>query len=59
MRFNEALLIEYIQKIEGHKNSKGEEAPWVIKSHESGKILSSHKSKAAAEKHLQNMHIHS
>lgn len=36
----------------GHKNSDGEEAPWVIKSHETGEILSSHKSKEDAEKHL-------
>jgi hypothetical protein len=36
----------------GHKNSQGLDAPWVIKSHETGKILSSHKSKKEAEKHL-------
>lgn len=41
----------------GHKNSKGEKAEWCIVSHETGKILSSHKSKAAAKKHLQQMHI--
>lgn len=51
-------LFEYVQKLDGHKNSKGEEAPWVIKSHETGKILSSHKSEKAAKKHLQDMHIH-
>lgn len=56
---SEALLVEYVQYIEGHKNSNGEKAPWVIKSHETGKILSSHKSKSAAKKHLQNMHAHS
>jgi len=41
----------------GHKNSKGEKAEWVIKSHTNGKILSSHKSKEEANKHLQEMHI--
>lgn len=51
------FLLEYIQHIKGHKNSKGEPAPWVIKSHETGKILSSHKTKEEAKKHLQHMHI--
>lgn len=41
----------------GHKNSKGEKAEWCIVSHKTKKILSSHKSKAAAKKHLQQMHI--
>ena len=35
----------------GHKNSKGLDAPWVVKS-EDGKILSSHSSKSKAQKHL-------
>ncbi|MBQ3253380.1 MAG: hypothetical protein IJA65_02400 [Acholeplasmatales bacterium] len=39
----------------GHKNSKGEKAEWCIVSHETGKILSSHKSKAAAEINLTYM----
>ena len=51
------LLLEYIQYIKGHKNSKGDSAPWVIKSHKTGKILSSHKTKKEAKKHLQHMHI--
>jgi len=54
----EELLVEYIEHVEGHKNSKGEDAPWVIKSHETNKIISSHKTKAAAKKHLQQMHIY-
>lgn len=58
MNFNEAILFEYVTHVKGHKNSKGESAPWVIKSHDTGKVLSSHKSKEAAKKHLQNMHIH-
>lgn len=51
------LLVEYVKHMKGHRNSKGEEAPWVIVSHETGKVLSSHKTKKEAEKHLQHMHI--
>jgi hypothetical protein len=50
-------LVEYIQHIKGHKNSKGELAPWVIRSHETNKIISSHKTKQDAKEHLQHMHI--
>jgi hypothetical protein len=57
MKFSEALLIEYVVYMKGHKNSKGEEAPWVIKSHENNKVLSSHMSKKEAQAHLQQMHI--
>jgi len=39
----------------GHKNSQGEDAPWTIVSHDTGKILSSHKSKNAADEHLKQM----
>lgn len=39
----------------GHKNSKGEKAEWCIVSHETGKIISSHKSKTAAESHLDDI----
>jgi len=49
--------VSYVVHCPGHKNSKGEAAPWCIKSHETGKIISSHKSKAEAKKHLQEMHI--
>ncbi len=56
MKFND-ILLEFIVHIEGHKNSKGEDAPWVIKSHKNNKILSSHKNKESAKKHLQQMHI--
>lgn len=48
-------VISYIQYIKGHKNSKGESAPWVIRDHKTGKILSSHKSREEAEKHLKRM----
>jgi hypothetical protein len=43
------ILLEFVRHMPGHKNSKGESAPWVIISHETGKVLSSHKSKAAAK----------
>lgn len=47
--------IAYIVYMKGHRNSKGELAPWVIKSHETGKIISSHKTKAEAKRHLKRM----
>lgn len=50
-------LYEYVCHIKGHRNSKGELAEWVIKSHETGEILSSHKSEKKAKEHLQQMHI--
>lgn len=50
-------LYEYVCHIKGHRNSKGELAEWVIKSHETGEILSSHKSEQKAKEHLQQMHI--
>lgn len=50
-------LYEYVCHIKGHRNSKGELAEWVIKSHETGKILSSHKSEQKAKEHLQHMHL--
>lgn len=52
------MLFEYVVHVDGHKNSKGEKAPWVIKSHETGKIISSHKTEKEAKKHLQDMHVH-
>lgn len=50
-------LYEYVCHVKGNRNSKGELAEWVIKSHETGKILSSHKSEKKAKEHLQQMHI--
>ena len=50
-------LYEYVCHMKGHRNSEGELAEWVIKSHETGKILSSHKSEKKAKEHLQHMHI--
>jgi hypothetical protein len=57
MKFVE-YLVEFVVHMPGHKNSVGEEAPWVIKSHTTGKILSSHKSRSAAKSHLRDMHSH-
>lgn len=46
----------YIQHVKGHRNSQGEIAEWVIKDHTTDEIISSHKTKEEAEKHLQQMH---
>jgi hypothetical protein len=56
---NLSLLLEYIVYMKGYKNSKGEISPYVIKSHKKNKILSSHKTKEDAKKHLQQMHVFS
>lgn len=48
-------LVEMVVYKKGHKNSKGESAPWTIVSCKTGKILSSHKSKKKAEEHLKQM----
>lgn len=50
--------VSYVQHVPGHHNSKNELAEWVVKSHETGKILSSHKSKSEAEAHLGQMEMH-
>lgn len=51
--------VSFVAHVPGHKNSKGEAAPWVIKDHKTGKILSSHKTQGEAKTHLQQMHAHS
>lgn len=51
--------VSYVAHVPGHHNSKGELAEWVVKSHETGKILTSYGSEEAAKKGLQNMHAHS
>ena len=48
----------YIQYVPGHKDSKGEAAPYVIRSHKNNKILSSHKTRDEAKKHLIDMKVH-
>ena len=52
---NETMVVEYVKHIDGHENSKGEKAPWCVVSHETNKILSSHKTKKEAEEHLKHM----
>jgi hypothetical protein len=39
----------------GHKNSKGEDAPWVIRSHEDDRVLASFPTKKEAENHMKTM----
>lgn len=45
----------YIQHIPGHQNSRGEIAEYVIKSHDTDKIIQSYKTKEDAEKALHRM----
>ena len=49
--------ISYIVHMPGHKNSKGESAPYVIKSHETDKIIGSYKNRGAAEHALKMMRV--
>lgn len=48
----------YVKEVPGHKDSKGESAPWCIYSHDTGKLLSSHKTEKEAKEHVQHMYIH-
>lgn len=52
------LKVAYVAKVPGHKNSEGEAAPWVVKSHKDGHIISSHKTEGEARQHLRDMHAH-
>lgn len=47
----------YLVNIPGHKNSKGESAPWVIKSHEDNHIVGSYSSEKEAKEALQRMRV--
>lgn len=49
------LINIMVRHKKGHKNSKGETAEWVIVSHKDGHIISSHKTKAEAKKHLTDI----
>ena len=51
----EAAMPETIEYEKGHKNSRGEDAPWVIRDHKGGKILASFPSEDAAKAHLARM----
>ena len=46
---------ETIEYEKGHKNSRGEDAPWVIRDHKGGKVLASFPSEDAAKAHLARM----
>lgn len=46
---------ETIEYKKGHKNSRGEDAPWVILDHKNGKVLVSFPEKDDAEAHLERM----
>lgn len=46
---------ETIEYKKGHKNSRGEGAPWVIRDHKNGKVLVSFSKKDDAEAHLECM----
>lgn len=52
------VKLSFVSKCPGHRNSKGELAEWCVKSHDTGEIISSHKTKAQAKEHLKQMHIH-
>ena len=39
----------------GHTNSKGEDAPWVIRSHEDNRVLASFATEEEAKEHLKRM----
>lgn len=52
------IKLSFVTKCPGHKNSKGELAEWCVKSHETDKIISSHRTEAEAKEHLRQMHIH-
>ncbi len=54
-RLIETRLKEYVEHRPGHKNSQGEDAPWVVVSHTTGEVISSYKSQAAAEQGLKDM----
>ena len=52
------IKVSFVKHCPGHKDSKGNKAEYCILSHTTDKILSSHKTRSEAEKHLQQMHIH-
>lgn len=46
---------EKLEYEKGHRNSRGEYAPWVIRSHKDGSVLASFAKKDDAERHLARM----
>src|SRR5208282_4942052 len=57
-RLGSTAKVAYVAHVPGHRNSKGEAAPWVIKQHNTDKILESFKSEGAAKEGLKNMESH-
>ena len=55
LRMIAAVKTADVVHMPGHRNSKGELAPWVNKRTRDGKIISSHASKEEAMKHLRDM----
>lgn len=51
------ILVAYIEEIPGHRDHQGCEAPFVIKSHHTDKILSSHPTRDKAKEYLRRMHV--
>lgn len=56
---NEGAIKEYLEYEKGYKNSRGEDAPWVIRDHKGGKVLASFAKKDDAEAHLERMRRYS
>ena len=53
------IKYSFVKKIPGHKDSKGNLAEWcIVSENDTGKIISSHKSKEDAKNHLQDIEIH-
>ena len=55
LRMIAAVKTADVVHMPGHRNSKGELAPWVNKRTRDGKIISSHATKEEAMKHLRDM----
>jgi len=49
------FTVSFIVYMPGHKDSKGNSKPWVIRSHKNNKILGSYSSKEEAKKALKRM----
>jgi hypothetical protein len=52
------VTMDVVRHVPGHKDSKGEPAPWVVKSEKDGSVLWSGKSKQEAVAALRNMKGH-
>lgn len=52
------IKVSFVKKCPGHKNSKGESAPFCVVDHSDGHIISSHKTEEEAKSHLRDMKIH-